>query len=119
MIRSISKLAVVGLLVLGVSCSSFSWRGNGGDVDSDAAAKGIKSVDELARNYENQRYWGFWQGVMGAHAQAFNDGLHNFHMSFNRSFLNHRNGTSSGRYTYDSYKVGTSSNANYDASTGR
>ena len=119
MIRSISKLAVVGLLVLGVSCSSFSWRGNGGDVDADAQAKGIKSVESLARDYENQRYWGFWQGVFSAHGQATVDGLHNIHMSFNRNFMNHRIGTSSGRYTYDSYDVSTSNNATYDASSGR
>ncbi|MEZ5990396.1 MAG: hypothetical protein R3F30_15030 [Planctomycetota bacterium] len=109
MISKLSKLALAAVLVAGVSCSSFSWRGAGGNVDEKAMANGVKSVDQLQRDYENQRYWGFWRGVMGAHAQAINDGLHNIHMTFNRHFMNHRVDTSSGRYTYDSYGLGQSS----------
>lgn len=89
MLRRVSKFALMGLLLVGLSCNTFSWKGSGGGVDLEAAALGVKDVAALEREYDTQRYWSFWRRDLGGHWDAVLSGLHNFHESFDRHFLNY------------------------------
>lgn len=79
-----TKLALVGVLALGASCSSFTWSGKKGNVDAEAAAKGVESVATLERKYDTERYWAFWRQDLDNHLAAIGRGLNNIHRSIDR-----------------------------------
>ncbi len=89
MIRRLSKHAFLALLLGGVSCQSFTWTGRGGQVDPEAAARGVKDVKALEREYETQRYWAFWRRNLQGKWDSFWSGLHEIHRSVDRHVFNY------------------------------
>ena len=89
MLRRFAKVAVVAVLFLGTSCSSFTWTGRSGGVDAEAAARGVKDVATLRRDYETQRYWARQRRYMAGRAAAFHEGIDRMAETFDRSFLNY------------------------------
>ncbi len=84
-----SKLALMGLLFVCASCETFSWAGSGSKVDPEAAARGVKDVATLKRDYDSQRYWAFWRKNWDGTWETIGRDLHDFHRSFDRHALNY------------------------------
>lgn len=54
--RRFQRTALAGVLLLGAACN-FTWTGRSGHIDEVAAARGVKDVETLERDYETQRFW--------------------------------------------------------------
>ena len=89
MLNRLAKTALVGVLLLGASCESFTWTGRGGDVESEAAARGVLDVESLRNDYETQRFWAHQRDAMAGRGSSMWTGLTNIVETFDRSFLNY------------------------------
>ena len=89
MLNRLAKTALVGVLLLGASCENFTWSGRGGDVEAEAAARGVQDVESLRNDYETQRFWARQRECMAGRADSFWNGLGNIVETFDRSFLNY------------------------------
>jgi hypothetical protein len=72
-----------------ISCSSFTWKGREGVADPQAAARGIKTIDQLEEEYDSQRYWDFWRRNWDQRVGAIRRDLHEIHRGFDRHFFNY------------------------------
>lgn len=89
MMRRLAKTALLGALLLGVSCQDFSWTGRSGQVDEEAAARGVKDVESLEREYETQRFWANQRRNMDGRWRALGNGLERVGDTFDRHFFNY------------------------------
>lgn len=84
------KLALlVPLLLATTACQGFTWHGQGSGVTEQQAALGIKSVSELASDYESRTYYRGLRRRMDGRANAFGRDLSSIQSSFGRHFLNY------------------------------
>jgi hypothetical protein len=82
-------LILATLPAVAVSCRSFTWKDRGGDMDAEASARGIKSVDQLEDEYDSRRYWDFWRLNWDQRVLAVRRDLHDLHRGFDRHFFNY------------------------------
>ncbi len=58
-------------------------------MDPESAARGVKDVQTLERDYNTQRYWAFWRHNLQGKWDSFYNGLHEIHRSFDRHLFNY------------------------------
>jgi hypothetical protein len=93
------SLIALPLVLLMASCSTFTWKGQRSGVTDDQAARGIKDVAELTRQYETEKFWSSVRarrdGRVNALSRDFNRiqntiDRHLFNYSPTDPFVNHR-----------------------------
>ena len=103
MSRSMSKLALILPLALMCSCQ-MTWRGQGGGVTPEQAARGIKDPTALVREYETESYWRGVRRRMDGRANALGRDLNSIATTVDRQFFNY---SPSDPYVNFSSSVGT------------
>jgi hypothetical protein len=88
-LRNALRVALLLVPCLAASCSSFTWKGRGGDVDNDSAALGVKSVSQLKTEYETQRYWAFWRDNWDGRVNGIRRDFQNIRRTLDRHLFNY------------------------------
>lgn len=89
MLNRLAKTALLGVLLLGASCESFTWTGRSGDVEAEAAERGVKDVETLRNDYDTTRFWARQRDHMAGRGRSLWNGLGRIVETFDRSLLNY------------------------------
>lgn len=81
--------AVLAFALALTSCKSFTWHGRGGEIDPDAAARGLKGVAQLTAEYETERFWRGVRRAADGRANALGRDLSNIVETIDRHLFNY------------------------------
>lgn len=87
-----TKLPAVALfasLALLTSCSTFSWKGQGSEVAPTDAARGIKDVPTLNKEYETEKFFAAVRRRMDGRSNAFGRDLDSITATIDRHLFNY------------------------------
>ncbi|MDP6929934.1 MAG: hypothetical protein QF412_09565 [Planctomycetota bacterium] len=94
-------LAIVPLAFLLASCGSFTWKGQGGGVSDEQAARGIRDVEYLTRAYDTETYFRSLRRRKDGRANAFGRDLSAIQSTIDRHIFNYSPGDPSVNYESD------------------